>query len=91
MTMRMAAPRALQVQVSRAVGRTSRRGCPGPGFAPRTRLRYRKVATVRRAAVSGRLTLKLRLKPGLYRVIVRAQLDGGGLAAPLQGFVRVRG
>jgi VCBS repeat-containing protein len=90
MTMRMAVPRPLQIRIARAAGRASK-GCPGPKWSRRDTLRYRTVKTVRRVAAPGArgVRLKLRLKPGLYRVTVRAHLDGGRLSPPVHDFMRV--
>jgi hypothetical protein len=72
----------------------------------RRETRFRKVATLRRsptaAAAAGlptppgpagrhRLTLDLRLTPGLYRLTVRAQLDHDRLSPPARRYLRVVG
>jgi hypothetical protein len=43
------------------------------------------------ASVPRQVTLHLRLRPGLYRLTVRAQLEGGRLSPPLRRFMRVVG
>jgi len=99
MTMRLAQPGAVQVRIDRAVGSRARRSCPRQN---RTRdydkTRFRPVATVRpapsgaaAASVSRRVMLDLRLKPGLYRLTVRVQQEGGTLSSPVQTFLRVVG
>jgi hypothetical protein len=97
MTMRLARPGAVRIQIDRAVGSKGRRGCP---TRRRTRdhgvTRYRRVAIVRRAepraaatAVTHRVMLDLRLAPGLYRITVRAVLDDGRLSRPVRRWLRV--
>jgi hypothetical protein len=52
------------------------------------------VAIVPRAAataVAHRVMLDLRLRPGLYRITVRAVLDGGRLSRPVRRWLRVTG
>jgi hypothetical protein len=46
-------------------------------------------AEVAAAAVGGRVTLNLRLAPALYRITVRARLDGNRLSRPVRRFMRV--
>jgi hypothetical protein len=83
-------------------GSRGRRSCPAPNTETRTdtprwrKTRFRKVITLPQAgtrataaAVSRRITLKLRLVPGLYRITVRAQLDDNRLSHPLRGYMRV--
>jgi Big-like domain-containing protein/PA domain-containing protein len=94
MAMQLAKASALQVVVERAVGSKARRRCPAQSPPTNLQARFRPAATVpvaaaRAAAVSRRLTLRLRLKPGLYRVTVRAVLDDESLSRPVRGFVRV--
>jgi subtilisin-like proprotein convertase family protein len=77
MTMRLARPGAVRVRVDRAVGSRGRRPCPQAN--PERNLRFRRVATFRKvtrvraqtAAVTRRVALDLRLRPGLYRLTVR--------------------
>jgi len=99
MTMRLARPGAVRIQIDRAVGSKGRRSCPRHR---RTRdrgvTRYRRVAIVRRAprravaaAVTHRLMLNLRVAPGLYRITVRAVLDHDRLSRPIRRYVRVTG
>ena len=96
MTMRMARPGAVEVQVDRVIGNKARRTCPPPPRTRRHPASFRRVATVRvaptqavAAAVPRRLTLKLRLAPGLYRITVRAHLEGDRVSRPVHRFVRV--
>ena len=93
MRMRMARPRPVQVRIDRRVGTEAGLACsmPNPGR------RFRKVTTLRRlptqpaAAGRRRLTLKLRLAPGMYRLTVRAHLEGNRLSPPRRRYVRVLG
>jgi len=96
MTMQLAQPAALQILVERAVGSRARRTCPRPNSMGDRPSRFRPAATVQRgltgaagAAVLRRLTLRLRLSPGLYRVTVRAHLEDDALSRPVRGFLRV--
>jgi hypothetical protein len=96
MSLRMARPGPLQIRIDRAVGGGASRSCPTPGR--RFTGRFRNIATIRQppiaaaaAAVARRITLNPRLAPGLYRVTVRAQLDGDRLSAPLRRYLRVLG
>jgi hypothetical protein len=92
MTMRLAQPGAVRVRVDRAVGSRSRRSCPKAN--PKRNQRYRRVATFRKvtrvraqaAAATRRVTLDLRLRPGLYRLTVRV-----GDSPPARRFLRVIG
>jgi hypothetical protein len=43
------------------------------------------------AAFRGRLSLRMRLEPGLYRVTVRAYSGGGELSRPAHRWLRVLG
>ena len=94
MTLRMAKPAPVQVRIDRRVGTRALRSCPD---ASRFTGRYRKVATLRRlstrpaAAGLRRLTLRLRLAPGLYRISVRAHLEGNVLSRPLRRYLWVLG
>jgi hypothetical protein len=92
MTMRLARPAPLQVVVERAIGARARRTCPAPSATGDAPTRFRPAATVQApsaAAVARRLTLRLRLAPGLYRITVRAQLEDESLSRPVRGIVRV--
>ena len=84
---------ALQVLVERAVGSKARRRCPGGNQVAGPQTRFRPAATIDRgltgAAAPRRVTLRLRLNPGLYRLTVRAQLPDESLSRPVRGFVRV--
>jgi hypothetical protein len=92
MTLRLARPGPVQVRIDRAVRTKTKRSCPKPN---RYTGRLRTLATLRRLstrpAAAGRrqLTLKLRLAPGLYRLTVRAQLDGNRLSAPARRYLHV--
>ena len=97
--MRLARPGAVQVRLARAAGSQGRSTCPrrsGSGTARPHDTHFRPIGRAHEAstqattaAVSRRLTLKLRLKPGLYRVTVRAQLDDGRLSRPVRRYFRV--
>jgi hypothetical protein len=95
MRLRMARPWPVQVRIDRAVGTKSGRSCPRGKAGRAFKGRYRKVATLRRlatrpaAAGRRRLTLKLRLAPGLYRLTVRAHFDGNRLSPPRRRYVHV--
>jgi subtilisin-like proprotein convertase family protein len=96
MAMRLAQPGAIQVGVERAVGSKGRRSCPRANPRRNERFRgvaeFRPVATARAAAaVTRRVTLDLRLRPGLYRLKVRVQLEDGRLSPPVRRFLRVLG
>jgi hypothetical protein len=76
--MRMAQSGPVRVRVDRAVGSRGRSSCPRAN--PGRNLRFRRVATFRKvtrvraqtAAARRRVELDLRLRPGLYRLTVRA-------------------
>ncbi len=96
MTMRLSQPAAIQVRVERAVGSKGRRSCPraNPGRNQRFRgvAEFRPVATAQAAAaVTRRVKLDLRLRPGLYRLTLRVQLEDGRLSPPVRRFLRVLG
>jgi VCBS repeat-containing protein len=92
MTLGMTGAGPVQIRVDRAVGTKAKRSCPN---AVRFSGRFRKVATLRQlatqpaAAGRRRLTLRLRLRPGLYRLTVRAHLDGDRLSAPARRYLHV--
>jgi hypothetical protein len=88
----------VRVQVQRAVGSGAMDSCPKPSRGRRFagRLRgvelHRSVETrVAAAAVSGRMTLRMRLRPGLYRITVRAYGAGSELTRPAGRWLRVLG
>jgi hypothetical protein len=97
MSLRMAQPGPLQVRIDRAVGTGAPRSCPSPNPRRRFTGRFHKVATLSQpatgraaaATVTRRLTLKLRLAPGLYRITVRARPDHNRLSRPLRRYLRV--
>jgi hypothetical protein len=100
MSLRMAQPRPLQIRIDRAVGGGVWQSCPSPNPQRRFTGRFERVATLsqlpgRRAAaaasVARRLTLKLKLSPGLYRISVRAKLDHNRLSRPARRYLRVLG
>jgi hypothetical protein len=98
MSFRSARPGRVQVRVERAVGSGARRSCSPPDPTRRFSGRFRRVATLTRgttepaaAALTRRLTLRLRLAPGLYRITVRAQLDGNLFSGPVRRYLRVLG
>ena len=93
MTMTLSQPGAVRVRVDRAIGSRGRSSCPRAN--PKRNQRFRRVATfrpvakVRAAAVPKQVTLDLRLRPGLYRLTVRVQLEDGTLSPPARQFLRV--
>ena len=96
LSMRLARPGPVRVRIDRGVGTRALRRCPRPNPGRRFTGSFHRVATLRRtptepaaAAVDRRLTLKLRLAPGLYRISVRAQLDGNRLSRPARRYLRV--
>ena len=95
MTMRLAQPGAIRVSVERAVGSKGRRSCPRANPVRNQRFRgvadFRPVATAQAAATTRRVNLDLRLRPGLYRLTVRVQLEDGRLSPPVRRFLRVLG
>ena len=100
MSLRMARPGPLQIRIDRAVGASVPRSCPSAKPQHRFSGRFRSVGTMDEpsarpgataASVARRLTLRLRLSPGLYRISVRAKLDQDRLSAPLRRYLRVLG
>ena len=100
MSLRTARPWALQVRIDRAVGARPWRRCLGPNTQRRFSGRFRPVASLGEpgagpaaaaATVRRRVTLKLRLAPGLYRITVRAKLDNNRLSRPVRRYLRVLG
>jgi hypothetical protein len=100
MSLRMARPGPIQIRVDRAVGGGVSRSCPTPNPQRRLTGGFKKVATLNEsgagpaaaaAGVTRRLTLRMRLSPGLYRITVRAQLDHNRLSRPAKRHLRVLG
>ena len=100
MSLRTARPWALQVQIDRGVGARPWRRCLAPNTERRFTGRFRQFASLGEpgagpaaaaATVRRRVTLKLRLAPGLYRITVRAQLDHNRLSRPVRRYLRVLG
>jgi hypothetical protein len=98
LALRMARPAPVRLRIDRAVGSKARSTCPTRGKPRRFTGRFRTVKTYARArtrpvaaAVTRRVTLNLRLAPGLYRITARAHTPGGGLSKPKRRFVRVLG
>jgi Bacterial Ig domain len=98
MSLRTARPRPLQIRIDRAVGTGAMPSCPSPNAERRFTGRFHRVATLSQPAtgsaaaaamIARRLTLKLRLAPGLYRITVRAKLDHNRLSRPARRFLRV--
>jgi YVTN family beta-propeller protein len=89
----------VRVQVQRAVGSGAMNSCPEPSRGRRFAGRLRGVELhqsieprVAAAAVSGRMTLRMRLRPGLYRITVRAYgAAAGELTRPAHRWLRVLG
>ena len=95
MTMTLTQPGAIRVSVERAVGSKGRRSCPRANPQRNQRFRgvaeFRPVAAAQAAAATRRVTLNLRLRPGLYRLTVRVQLEDGRQSPPVRRFLRVLG
>jgi YVTN family beta-propeller protein len=101
MSLRLARPRPVHVRIQRAIGSRALRKCPKPRAGRSFGGRFRDVATLKRvptrpaaAAASStarRITLRLRLAPGLYRVTVRARIGADALSRPARRFLRVLG
>ena len=98
--MSLARPAAVQIRIARATKSKGRRSCPRPDRTrrPQHKTRFRTVATVRRApsqavaaATARRITLNVRLAPGLYRLSVRVQLEGDRMSRPIYRYLRVVG
>jgi hypothetical protein len=86
----------VQVKIDRALGTKGRRTCPRPSRTRRFPGAFKQVDNVKRvstrpaaAAVSRRLTLAVRLAPGLYRITVRAYTGKRTLSQPARRWVRV--
>jgi hypothetical protein len=96
MALRLARPGPVQVRIDRAVGIKTGRSCSRPNTEPRSPAasagsRLCAGLPTRPAAPGRRLTLNLRLAPGIYQLTVRAHLDRNRLSRPAHGFVRVVG
>jgi Glycine rich protein len=100
MSLRLARPGPLRIRIDRAIGGGIWQSCHSPNPQRRFSGRFERVATLsqrpgRRAAaaasVARRLTLKLKLAPGLYRISVRAKLDHDRLSRPARRYLRVLG
>ena len=98
--MSLARPAAVEIRIARAVKSKGRRSCPRSDRTrrPRHKTRFRTVTTVRRApaqavaaATARRITLNVRLTPGLYRLSVRVHLDGDRMSRPIYRYLRVVG
>jgi hypothetical protein len=93
LSMRLSRPARLEIRISRATRIKGRRSCRRVR-RPGANTRFRLVKTIRRtpapAAVT-RLTLKVRLTAGLYRLSVRAQQDDGQMSAPIHRYLHVVG
>ena len=86
----------VQVEIDRAVGTKGRKTCPRPSRTRHFPGRLKQVDEVKSmstrpaaAAVSRRLTLGVRLAPGLYRITVRAYTGKRTLSQPARRWVRV--
>ena len=98
MNLRLVRRGPVRVQVQRAVGSGAMKSCPTPSRSRRFDGRLRGIELRRSveprvavAAVAGRMTLRLRLEPGLYRVTVRAIGAGNELTRPARRWLRVLG
>jgi hypothetical protein len=88
----MSQPAPVQVRIDRVIGTKAARGCR----IAKARRRFRKVGTLSQlptqpTAAGRRLALTLRLKPGQYRITVRAHLDHNRLSPPARSSRRVLG
>jgi YVTN family beta-propeller protein len=88
----------VRVQVQRAVGSGAMKSCPKPSRSRRFEGRLRHVEVHRSmkprvvaAAVAGRMTLRMRLRPGLYRITVHAYDSDRELSQPARRWLRVLG
>jgi hypothetical protein len=96
-SMLLARPGPIEIRIDRALGPKPRHSCPRRdptrrftgSFRHLTSLTRNPTGPVAAAAVGRSITLKPRLKPGLYRITVRAQLPGGRLSRPLYRYLRV--
>jgi hypothetical protein len=91
-------PLAVRVSVDYADGTKGLDRCPKPNADRRFRGDVRNVDTLKRVPmragaaavmVDHRRTIELKLKPGLYRVTVRAHVAPGRLSRPTRRWVRV--
>jgi hypothetical protein len=96
LSMRLARPGPIEIRIDRALGPKPRRNCPRRDPTRRFAGSFRHLTSLTRnaagpaaAAIARSLTLRPRLKPGLYRITVRARLDGGRLSRPLYRYLRV--
>jgi YVTN family beta-propeller protein len=94
--LRLAVPGSVAIRVDRAVAAKSGRSCPKPRSDRRYSGRLRRVATIDNAAtqpvvasVRRRLTRHVELRPGLYRIAVRAYAADGQLTRSAYRWVRV--
>jgi YVTN family beta-propeller protein len=92
----LARPMPVQVKIDRALGTTGRSTCPRPSRMRHFPGAFKQVDEVERtstrptiAAVSRRLTLGVRLAPGLYRITVRAYTGQQKLSHRARRWVRV--
>jgi hypothetical protein len=93
----LADPATLRIRFERGVGSKALRKCPTPGSGRPFAGRFKPVKTreeaspplATTASLKHLVRLRLRLKPGLYRVTVWAVLDGGRLSSPQRVFLRV--
>ena len=92
----LARPMPVQVKIDRALGTKGRSTCPRPSRMRHFPGELKQVDEVERtstrptiAAVSRRLTLGVRLAPGLYRLTVRAHTGKGKLSHRARRWVRV--
>jgi hypothetical protein len=87
----------LRIRFERGVGSKALRKCPRPGSGRPFAGRFKPVKTreeasppvATAASLKHLVRLRLRLKPGLYRVTVWAVLDGGRLSSPRRVYLRV--
>lgn len=91
----LAQPGSISVQVDRAVAIKTAKRCPKPRSGRRYSGKLRRVEAIENvtpqavtAAVRRRLTRSFDLRPGLYRIAVRAH-DGDGLTRAAYRWVRV--
>lgn len=91
----LAQPGSISVQVDRAIAAKPSKRCPKPNPARRYGGKLRRVEAIAHAntqavtaSVRRRLTRSFELRPGLYRIAVRAH-DGDGLTRAAYRWVRV--
>lgn len=92
----LAQPGSVAIEVDRAVGIKTAKRCPKPRSGRRYSGKLRRVETIGKvntqavtASVRRRITRSFALRPGLYRIAVRAHGSDGGLTRAAYRWVRV--